>query len=335
VILSDSVRWHAACGAQKGRTVARQRRATGFVHDAGIPLGLPPTQAVGASRLSCSGTLLAWGSVFAMVPRILESRALLPVGLLLATSACIQVPEPPPAPEDLTALAAAYERPTASVPAAAIRALAPNLGDLVQGADVLRGLGFTRRVISDASVGLNSNTAIKEFAISGEVRASAPCVGDGDSAPTAPENGNVAVVLAVANSSLRRGFEGTLDRCVFSAQTASGEVERAVLSAHLVADLGADLTIGDELRTPLLIKLTEIAAEVVGGAANSLLGKGEFDFRLTADDAVESLIDGNDVGLAGSGTLLLGLRNDGTLSLRDRENEWICNQGAVSCKLSR
>jgi hypothetical protein len=267
-----------------------------------------------------------------MVPQVLESRALLPLGLLLATSACIQVPEAPPAPEDLTALAAAYERPTASVPAAAIRALAPSLGDLVQGADVLRGLAFTRRVISDASVGLNSNTAIKEFEIAGEVRASAPCMGDGTATAA---NGTVAVVLAVVNSSLRRGFEGTLDHCVFSAKTTTGEVERAVVSARLVADLGADLTIGDELRTPLLIKLTAIAAEVPGGAENSLLGKSEFDFRLTADDAVESLIDGRDVGLAGSGTLLLGLRNDGTLSLRDRQNEWVCNQGAVSCKLSR
>jgi hypothetical protein len=252
----------------------------------------------------------------------------------LGASACVQTPEPPPPPEDLSALAVRYDHPSAAIPSARIRDFALAADQYIKISKLLAGLRFTRTLISETSAGLDANTAAEDLSVSGTVHASLPCFGDGP-IPTSDSatNGKLSVTLGVEESRLKRGFTGEFSRCRFRVEPALVAPQKVSVSAKFVGDLGSDLGIGSELTGALIMKLRDIVGESSGGLGDFPIASAEFHFRIAADGSVETLLDGTMFGLAETGSVLLSLRVDGTVSLRDSLGEWSCDAGITLCTL--
>jgi hypothetical protein len=258
----------------------------------------------------------------------------LAVCLGLFAAGCAQAPEPPAPLEDLSALALSYDHPTARLPGEQVRDFVLAARQYLQISELLTGLRFTRTLISETSAGLGANTAVEDLSISGVVHASVPCFGDEPMRTLdAATNGKLSATLGVQGSRLKRAFDGEFERCVFRVEPALVAPQRVSVSARVVADLGADLGIGDEFTGPLLMKLRDITGESSGGLGDFQLDSGEFHFRLRDDGAIDTLVDGAMFGLGETGSVLLSLRVDGTISLRDSLGEWSCDAEVALCAL--
>jgi hypothetical protein len=246
----------------------------------------------------------------------------------------VRTPDPPPAPEDLSRLLASYEHPSAIIPSDQVLGFALAAKPYIDIAQLLAGLKFTRTLISETSVGLDANTAAADLSVSGLVRASLPCFGDGPARSfDAESNGTVSASLGVEDSRLKHGFEGRFERCLFRVEPALVAPQRVRLSATMIGDLGVDLAIGSEIVGPLMVKMRDIVVESSGGLGTFDDALDEFHFRLAPDGSLDTLLDGATLGLGATGTLLLSLRVDGMIALRDSRGEWSCDAGVTLCRL--
>ncbi|MEI9947569.1 MAG: hypothetical protein WDO74_00930 [Pseudomonadota bacterium] len=94
------------------------------------------------------------------------------------------LPEPPPPGEDLSGLAARYERPTAVIPETLVHALLVTARELLGPYAVFSGLHFTRQSITDTSVGLAENANVEELDLQGQVVATVQCPATARSPPS-------------------------------------------------------------------------------------------------------------------------------------------------------
>jgi len=251
-----------------------------------------------------------------------------------SSAACVSMPDPPPHPEDLSALAAQYEYPRAVLPIELVQRLVDEGQRRAELGEILNRLRFVRTAVVDTSVGVEQSGNFAEFLVQGTITATVPCPGDG-STPTvdAGANGVLRLKLGVEESRLRRGFEGSAEQCRLLATSPSAPDQRVTVSADIVGDLGADLSVGNTMLSDILIKLTNVRGTAVSTAGTVELSEHEYHFRLTRNEAFEVLLDPASLGLPDLGSVVFALRADGSVALRESRGEWICGGGGEACVL--
>ncbi|MEI9947568.1 MAG: hypothetical protein WDO74_00925 [Pseudomonadota bacterium] len=65
------------------------------------------------------------------------------------------------------------------------------------------------------------------------------------------------------------------------------------------------------------------------------LTRDEYDFRLSGENAIEVLFDGASLGLAELGSVVLTLRGDGFIGLRESRGQWSCEGEEQECVITR
>jgi len=247
---------------------------------------------------------------------------------------CVAMPDPPPRPEDLSALAAQYDRPSATLPVDLVQRLIDEGRRRSELGDLLNRLRFVRTAISDTSIGLHQNGNADDFLLQGVINARVPCPGDGPEPTTDGEvNGLLRLQLGVEDSRLRRGFSGSAERCRLLAVSPSAPDQRVLVSATMVGDLGADLGIGNTMPGDILLKLTDVTGSLTGETGTIDLSEHAYHFRLVRGDALEVLFDPASLGLPDLGTVVFALRADGSYVLRESRGEWVCGGGGEACVL--
>jgi hypothetical protein len=246
-----------------------------------------------------------------------------------------------------------YNQPTASLDQSAAEQLfdesVPNYTEL----KTLAGLSFVRGVIAKAL----KTKAIDETALTLDLQGSlaihAACPGwEPKSATPDPEAGYVDFVVGVDDSRVQRAFTGTVTACRFIANLA-GERAKVQASMQLEVDLGSSLALGDpvpaillsasQLSASLSVHLSPdladglwgvLAAELAPDGLQVELGTAHrrWSVRIAGEDLVETLVDLDAFDLGANGTILLGLRDDGSLNLRGRDSAWHCgSDGSTVC----
>ena len=169
-----------------------------------------------------------------------------------------------------------------------------------------------------------------------------------DAEPRGDENGYVDLLIGVDESRAQRAFTGAVTRCRFVTKL-EGQRSEVEASALLEVDLGRTLALGDPVPA-ILMRATQLSAELSvalelpestegawGQLAAALIPDGlklelesgdrPLSVRIADDDLVETLID-----LGTSGTVLLGLRDDGRFNVRGSDGAWDCDsEGDLAC----
>ncbi|HEX6275842.1 MAG TPA: hypothetical protein VFZ53_22525 [Polyangiaceae bacterium] len=252
--------------------------------------------------------------------------------LSAACVACVGTPGAPPSGDDLSRLYRAYEEPTAELPVEHVRPLLDAAVAALGPHHALAGLHFVRDGLAEANRGLATRLDLDDLELEGRVEATVLCPGPGAPPPSA-NDGRVLARLGVRASHLQRSFGGTLDGCRFSLVTAFGEAQRLHLDAEFSADFGAHLRLGSPLPAALLVHLRNVAGTSESSLGAFDLARDEYHFRLTADDALEVLLDS--VTLAGSdfGSVVVVLAPSGFVGIRERRGLWACGDASTPCVL--
>lgn len=277
---------------------------------------------------------------------------------LYAVSACAAVgctvaPEPPEAPHAVVQLSERYESPTASLDQLAAQQLwdesIPSYTEL----KTLAGLSFVREVIARALTTRAIDASALELDVQGALAIHAECPGWEPRASTqGVETGYVDLIIGVDDSRVQRAFAGSVTACRFIANL-GGERAQVQASMQLEVDLGHSLALGDPVPV-ILLSASQLSAAVSvhlsPGLSNSVLalladelapegvklelgttGK-RLSLRIAGEDIVETLVDLDPLDLRTRGTVLLGLRDDGSLNLRGRDGAWSCGgDGSAVC----
>jgi hypothetical protein len=244
------------------------------------------------------------------------------------------MPDPPPQPEDLSQLAAQYDRPTAELPIERVQHLLDEGRRRAELGETLNRLHFVRSAISDTSAGLGQNTNWTDLLLQGSITATAPCPGDGP-VPTADGavNGVLYLTFGIENSRLRRGFEGAALACRVLASSPNTPEQRVMVSATVTGDLGADIGLGNTLPHAILMRLSNVTGRATSAVGTVELAGHGYHFRLTQGDALEILFDPASLGLPDLGSVVFAVRADGSFALRERRGEWVCRGGGDPCAL--
>lgn len=282
------------------------------------------------------------------------SLCLYVVAAVLQAAACTLAPEPPETPSDVLQLSASYDQPTASLDQLTAERLfgasVPNYTEL----KTLAGLSFVRGVIAEAlqTEPIDETALALDVQGSLAVHAECPGWGDGMSGRTDAASGYVDLVIGVDDSRVQRAFAGSVTACRFTANLA-GERAQVEASMELEVDLGRSLTLGDpvppillsasRLTAALSVELSsELADEPWAALANALAPDGleldldsadrQLSLRIAQDDLLETLVDLDAFDLGTQGTIVLGMRDDGSFNLRGRDSTYDCgSDGSVAC----
>jgi hypothetical protein len=251
-----------------------------------------------------------------------------------AIAGCVSMPDPPPPPEDLSALAEQYEHPRGVVRVDLVERLLVEGRRRAELGGALDRLHFVRSLVVDTSSGIEERGNTREYLLQGSITATIPCPGDGPE-PTADGdvNGWVRVQLGVEDSRLRRGFSGAVERCRLRVVATRTLEQRILVDATVAGDLGADLGIGNTTPAAILLKLSDVVATAFSSAGTVDLSQHEYHFRLTDDDALEVLFDPASVGLPDVGSVVFAAKIDGSFALRESRGEWVCGGGGGPCVL--
>lgn len=259
-----------------------------------------------------------------------------------ALPACLGDPALPPEAQDLSELYAAYDQPTASLPAAVVPTLAKLAQGRLQLARSLSGLRAVRTMIADTSAALGDRTGlIDDLSVDGRVQAVLRCPPDqavsadaratGAGAAMQQDLGTLELALALRDSRVERAASGRAVACRLLVGPQGAAPDALTFSATLAVDLGADLSIGDTLEGALLVQARGIQAtpplkDPVGDT---------YDLRVAADGSTESLFDLATLRLRERGTVVIGVSPDESLSIREKRGTWQCNAQGQSCSLAR
>lgn len=260
-------------------------------------------------------------------------RRILSVFALSTLAGCVEMPQPPPEVEDLSALAERYDKPTADLVFERVQQILDEARRRNQLSELLRRLKFIREAISDTSTGLGERTS-NSIELQGRLSATLPCPGDEPIATTDGKvNGLLRMELGVLDSRLRRGFQGWAEQCKVFVEPPGMPAQRFVISARLVGDLGADVGVGKTLPADVLLRLSDVTGSATSSAGTVSIPFGEYHFRLTRDEGFETLIEPASYGFPDIGSVVLIVRRDGGFALRERRGEWVCGGGGQGCLL--
>ncbi|HTU63672.1 MAG TPA: hypothetical protein VMF89_34650, partial [Polyangiales bacterium] len=270
------------------------------------------------------------------------------------TAACTIAPEPPATPRAVLQLSEHYDQPTARLDqSTADQLFGTSIPDYAE-LKTLAGLSFVRGVIAKALKTPSIDEVALGLDVQGSLAVHAMCPGwEPKSEVPDPEAGYVDFVVGVDESRVQRAFVGSVTECRFIAGLA-GERTKVQASMELEVDLGRSLALGDAV-PPILLSATQLSAELSVPLSTALTGDGvwamiaaelapdglaldldtasrRWSLRIAGEDLVETLLDLDEFDIGANGTILLGLRDDGTFNLRDRDSEWNCGgDGSVLC----
>jgi len=268
-------------------------------------------------------------------------------------AACTIAPEPPQTPRAVQQLSEHYDQPTASLDqSTADQLFNESIPDYTE-LKTLAGLSFVRNVIAKALKTSIDESAL-ELNVQGTLAIHSMCPGwEPKSEVPDPEAGYVDFVVGVDDSRVQRAFVGSVTECRFIANIA-GERAKVQASMQLEVDLGRSLALGDPV-PPVLLSASQLSAELSVPLSRALTGDGvwtmiaaelapdglaldldtanrRWSLRIADEDLVETLVDLDEFDIGTYGTILLGLRDDGSFNLRDRDSEWNCGgDGSVLC----
>jgi hypothetical protein len=249
-------------------------------------------------------------------------------GAVLAL-ACTSAPEPPPEPAEVSALAAEYARPSASLAPAATASVLERVQPTRSVLAALSGLRFVREVIIDATTATSDSTDLA-LDVQGSVLARAACPGAQGDADAGVQRGYLEVTIGVEASHVQRAFVGHARGCKF-VTVSMGQRLTVIATMDFQIDLGADLKLGEPVDS-LLIRATNVSGTIDGVALG--LDQEVFSFRFGEDDSIETLIELAPLSLGLSGTCLLALQPDGAWVLGTRQGRWTCDgAGRTQCVL--
>lgn len=248
---------------------------------------------------------------------------------------CVGVPEPPPVTEDLSALNAKYEHPTAVLPDDVVHQLVAAARASLGNEALLTGLDFTRNHINETSIGLAAHANVEELDLQGSVRASFDCPGDDTPEAVAAGPGKVSALFGVERSTLRRGFRGTMRGCRFPIVTTFGDRAHVTLSAEFFADLGGNLALGESVPGSVLVHLVRPTGSAMTDLGEIDLSRDEYAFRLTDTGSLELLVEAIDLGGENFGSLVIVVGKSGLFGLRESRGQWDCGSEDEPCILAR
>lgn len=248
-------------------------------------------------------------------------------GLVFVFAAgCAAAAEAPPAPEAVVALADEYEEPSATLTAANARAVVDRTQALREVLQAVRGLGFIRDIVENATS--IRDVDIESVAVRGELDARSACPGwDPATPPDSATDGSIEVTIGVEESRVQRAFAGRATNCRFVTMVA-GQVSQGVATMDLEVDLGGSLGFG-EPAPPVLVRATNLSGSVGNLALN--FGSRVLSFRLLEGGAIDTLVDTSTLGAELSGSVLIALRSDGSVTVEARDGTWTCGEGGAAC----
>jgi hypothetical protein len=189
------------------------------------------------------------------------------------------------------------------------------------------GLSFLRDVIADGTTP-NLDGAELDLDVQGSLAVHARCPG-WDATATADEakTGFVDLTVGVDASRVQRAFTGRARGCRFIAKN-RGESANVSVSMQLQVDLGHSLGLGEPVPS-ILVRLSELSTQLSGAAIEldidaDALGDA-LSLRIGGEDLIETLVELEPLDLGQQGTILLGLRDDGSVAVRGRDSAWICS----------
>jgi hypothetical protein len=259
--------------------------------------------------------------------------------VLNASAACTAAPEPPAPPQQVLALSLRYDRPTASLDRASARRIADRTLPQYAALEALRGLTFLRDVVAQGTKP-DGDRADLALDVQGTLAVHAPCPGWSRARATdEAETGFIDLVIGVDGSRVQRAFTGRATGCRFSAQRGS-ERGKVTASMALELDLGRDLGLGEHVPS-LLLRLYELSIDISRASSDAradlaLATVGdELSLRIGGSHVLSTLIELGPLNLDTQGTCLLALRDDGRLTVRGRDGEWVCSgDGSEPCVFS-
>ena len=260
----------------------------------------------------------------------------LEVCLLMACGfGCTQMPAADAA-DDLSALARRYEHPTAQVPDDLVRVVLSEASQSPELARQLDGLRLVHGAVIDAAARLAKEGDADALDLQGTVDVEHTCPGfDAEPATAAEVGGAIRLTLTIEHSMVRRGVNGSADGCRFPVKR-DGGMTRVELDAALTIDLGADTRIGTPLRPELLVRLSDLSADIDRDDGDTqVVLQDQYHFRVS-DTRIETLVDMSLLGLPPLlGSAVVVANDDGSMALRERRGEWHCVQGEDACELVR
>lgn len=275
------------------------------------------------------------------------------VAHIVSLAACTVAPEPPPTPDAVVQLSESYDRPTASLDQSTAHKLFDQSVPDYEELNALAGLTFLRGVIARAMRTPDIDEAADDLDVQGSLAVHAACPGWGsEQAPDEAETGYVDLIVGVDDSRLQRAFSGRATDCRFSAKL-GGERAKVHASMQLEVDLGHSLGLGEPVPS-ILVRISELSAELsvklspdvssglLAALSQDLAPDGiklELDaesrplsMRVGANDLIETLVDLEPLHVGTRGTILLSLRDDGSVNVRGRDGAWDCSSDrSVPC----
>jgi hypothetical protein len=255
--------------------------------------------------------------------------------IMCAALGCMEMPRNAEV-EDLSGLERRYENPTAMLADGLVKQALERSSDSSSLSRQLDGLHVIYAAVTSAAKRLAKQGDADAVDLQGTVEVEYACPGYGDEPTTSVEvGGAIHLTLNVRDSYVLRGAAGLAVGCRFKVE--SGEVgTRVELDSRLAIDLGADTRIGAELNSMLTVRLRDLEAHIRRDAlAGLVLNYDKYDFRVS-NERIETLIDMSTLalGVPSFGTAVLIASRDGSLSLRERRGEWLCDRVEDSCELT-
>lgn len=245
---------------------------------------------------------------------------------LVATAlhACVALP-PAPSTADLSSLDERYDHPTGSLPDEITSDVLGAARPFLDVASQLDGLSLIRTAVADTSEGLAAALATDSLTVQGSIKAKLSCPGHGAMATDdAENNGTIDVTMGVADTRIQRALSGAATDCRFLSNR-GGNSARITFSADLIADLGADIALGDDPSKALSVELSKLELSTDSGLSLPKV-QDKYDFRVTDAQSIEVLLDPSALGLGlqNVGTVVLISHLDGAVGLREKRGEWRC-----------
>jgi hypothetical protein len=231
-------------------------------------------------------------------------------------------------------LASSYDHPTAELSEEKLEEFKTEIAEWQGLTRLFEGLRFVKTMVSEASVGISEKDPNRVLEVQGTVHTRFPCPGDSSYVTTDSDiNGTVDATFGIKHSRLNRGWSGWFKLCRFRFVDDEGLPRVVTLDGDIIGDIGADSMIGEPLAKPLLLKLMGFTGTMTSPLYGKELAltKGDYNLRLTVDDAVETLVDLSALEVGDAGTLVVGLTANRTFYIRDKLYVWSCAGEGNSC----
>lgn len=252
--------------------------------------------------------------------------------LNVSAAGCLPLPEPPPRPLEVEALAQSYERPSGTPSEAEVSLVLEVIDELgiPYQAALLQSL---HTAVDAASRALGERVAAPEdYTIEGVVHARTDCAGQPATPVDSRDAGVLDLTLAVEGSRLRRSFVGSGRGCRLIALEPPGTM---VVTLEFAAAFSSDIGIGEPVPKSLLVAANAVEGTLERpGLLPVSFTRDELHIRLAPDGSTEVLLDLADLIVGGRGTVVLVQRPDGEHAVRAKNGTWTCRSNGASCVLT-